>query len=219
MASIVNGIKSFLSWFNPLSDDFILKKLWDFLTEIISYINPFSEKFILKDLWTFLTNIISYINPFSDNFLGRKIVELIGELLKSLFVPSEERITGLQNTVMSKFDFVESIKVAINSFKDIINNLGNAPVLTLNLSATKYTNAMTINVIDLNWYKPYKQYGDIVITAIIYAFYLIRLFMSLPSIISGVGGGLNETNIAMSDIEAYNKFGFGRRSSLTRRQK
>lgn len=193
--------------------------MWAFLTEIISYLNPLSDDFILKKLWGFLSDIISYINPFHENFLGKKIIELLSDLLKSLFVPSEERITALQNTVMSKFDFVESIKIAINSFKDIINNLGNAPVLHLDLGATKYTNGMTVNVIDLNWYKPYKQYGDVVITAIIYAFYLIRLFMNLPGIISGVGGGFNEATIAMSDIEAYNKFGFGRRSNLTRHQK
>lgn len=145
-------------------------------------------------MWELLSIIISYLNPFDDNFFGNKIVELLRDLLKALFVPSEERITGLQNAVMSKFDFVDSIKSAINSFMDIINNLGNAPVLTLDLQATKYTDKMSINVIDLNWYKPYKQYGDLVLTGIIYAFYLFRLFYNLPNIISGASGGLKEVD-------------------------
>lgn len=141
--------------------------------------------------------------------MGKKIVELLGDLLKSLFVPSEERITGLQNAVMSKFEFVESIKTAVNSFIDIINNLGNAPVLNLKLGATKYTDEMEVAVIDLNWYKPYKQYGDVVLTGIIYAFYLFRIFCNLPGIISGTSSGLKEvdtfadTQIAISNLKRH----------------
>ena len=145
--------------------------------------------------------MVSWLNPFSENFIGKKIVDLFGDLLKALFVPSEERITALQNTVMSKFDFVESIKIAINSLKDILNNLGNAPVLTLDLRATKYTGSMTVNVIDLNWYKPYKQYGDVVLTALFYIFYLWRLFSRLPSIISGAGSGASDM-INISNFQA-----------------
>lgn len=178
-----------LSYINPFSENFIFK---DFFSNFISWFNPLSDNFILKKLWSFLGNIISYINPFDDNFLGKKIIELLGDLLKVLFVPSEERITAIQNVVMSKFDFIESIKTAINSFKDIINNLGNAPVLHLELSATKYTDKMTVNVVDLNWYKPYKKYGDVVITGVFYAFYLWRLYNRLSGIISGVGSGASD---------------------------
>ena len=168
------------------------------------YLNPFSDNFILKKLWEFLGNIISYINPFADNFLGKKIIELLGNLLNTLFIPSEDRITALQNTVMSKFDFVESIKIAINSFMDIINNLGNAPVLHLNLGATKYTDEMNVAVIDLNWYKPYKQYGDVVLTGIIYAFYLFRLFYNASNIISGASSGFKEIDTYV-EVERVSK--------------
>lgn len=184
-------IKEALSYINPFSDNFIFK---DFFANFIDWFNPFSDNFILKKLWNFLGDIISYINPFDDNFLGKKIIELLGDLLKALFVPSEERISAIQDTVMAKFDFVESIKIAINSFKDIVNNLGNAPVLNLNLGATKYTGEMRVAIIDLNWYKPYKQYGDVVLTAIVYAFYLFRIFTNLPNIISGASSGFKEIN-------------------------
>lgn len=178
-----------MSYINPFNENFIFK---DFFKNFFDWFNPFSDNFILKKLWTFLTDIISYINPFDDNFLGKKIIELLSDLLKSLFVPSEDRITGLQNAVMSKFDFISSIKTAINSFKDIINNLGNAPVLHLELGSTKYTEKMTVNVIDLNWYKPYKKYGDVVITGVFYAFYLWRLYNRLSGIISGAGSGASD---------------------------
>lgn len=188
-----------LSYLNPFDENFILKDVLKFFGNLLDHLNPFSENFILKDVLSFLGSLLDYINPFSENFIGIKIVELLGDLFKALFVPSEERITAIQNTVMSKFDFVESIKIAINSFKDIINNLGNAPVLHLDLEATQYTSAMRINVIDLNWYKPYKKYGDLVITALFYAFYLWRLFCRLPSIISGAGSGASD----IIDISNY----------------
>ena len=184
------NISNIFNMLNPTSDQFLLKGLFNVL-------NPFSDDFFLKKLF-------NWINPLSDDFIGKKIVELFGELLKSLFIPSEERITGLQNTVMSKFDFVESIKIAINSFMDIINNLGNAPVLRLNLGATKYTDEMDVAVIDLNWYKPYKQYGDVVLTGIIYAFYLFRLFYNAPNIISGASSGLKEIDTFI-EVEEHSK--------------
>ena len=158
----------------------------------------------MKKLWNFLTDIISYINPLDDNFLGKKIIDLLSDLLNALFIPSEERITALQSTVTSKFDFIESIKTAINSFMDIVNNLGNAPVLHLNLGATKYSDEMKVAVIDLNWYKPYKQYGDVVLTGIIYAFYLFRLFCNAPNIISGATSGFKEIDTFV-EVETLSK--------------
>lgn len=192
------------NYLNPLSKDFIFTKLFSNISDIFSFFDPTGDKFIFTNFFKNISNMLSYLNPFSDNFLGKKIIELLGELLKNLFIPSEERITALQNTVVSKFDFIESIKIAINSFLDIINNLGNAPVLHLNLGSTKYTDEMKVAVIDLNWYKPYKQYGDVVLTGIIYAFYLFRLFYSAPGIISGASSGLKEIDTFM-EVETVSK--------------
>lgn len=176
-----------IDYLNPFSENFILLKLWDFLTTIIDYLNPFSDNFILKKLWDFLLTIIDYLNPFNENFFGYKLIELFSDLLEFLFIPSEDRINGLVNTVTGKFTFIETIKIAINSFEDIINNLGNSPSLSLTLSATPYTPEQEVKVIDLSWYAPFKPYGDVVITGFIYLFFLWRLFALLPNIINGYG--------------------------------
>ncbi len=42
-----------------------------------------------KNIFQKIGDILSFINPFSENFFGRKLVELIIEGLKSLFVPAE----------------------------------------------------------------------------------------------------------------------------------
>lgn len=133
-----------------------------------------------------------------------------------MFVPSEERITALTNTVSSKFDFVDSIKIAVESLVDMVNNVGNAPKLNIKLGATKYTEETTVSI-DFSWYSPFKAYGDLILTGFIYAFFIWRIFIHLPNIIHGLGGAV-ESDYMISDINAYNKFGFGRSSSLTQRQ-
>lgn len=220
-------ISNILSYINPLSDNFILKGLFNilnpfssdfFLKDLFDWLNPFSDNFILKKLWEFLGNIISYINPFDDNFLGKKIIELLGDLLKALFVPSEDVINDLVNSVKSHFGFVDTIKDTAKTIQNMFDNTDNLPKITLTLPENKWYNGQIV-VMDLSWYAPYKQYGDLIISAFIYVFFLWRIFINLPSIISGGAGAVNDVSIASSDIETYSKFGFGRRSSLERRQR
>lgn len=196
-ASIGEFFGTILDHINPLSENFFLKGLLDVLGTGFSYINPLSDNFIFKGFFEAIGNILSYLNPFSENFFGYKIIELLKDALKFLFIPSEDRINGLINTFTSKFEFVDSIKISINSIKDMFNNIGNAPKLHLNLGKTKYTPEGNYTIIDFSWYAPYKAYGDLVLTGFIYAFFLWRLFISIPNIINGTGGS---TGSAMNYI-------------------
>ena len=208
------NISNMLSYINPFSDNFIFK---DFFSNFFSWFNPLSDNFILKKLWEFLTSIISFVNPTDDNFLGKKIIELLGDLLKSLFVPSEDAINGLVNSVKDHFTFIDSINSTVDMVKGMFDNTEELPKISVNVPENKWYNGQVI-VMDLNWYAPYKNYGDTIIAGFIYVFFLWRIFINLPNIISGGAGTVNDVTIASSDIEAYHKFGFGRRSSLNRRQ-
>lgn len=110
---------------------------------------------------------------------------MLKDALNFLFVPSEERITAITNSVKSKFEFVESIKIAINSLKDLLNGTAAAPTVTVPVKSTKYTSAGTVSVVDLSWYAPFKSYGDVVITGFVYLFFLWRLFRHVPDLILG----------------------------------
>lgn len=101
--------------------------------------------------------------------------------------------------------------------EDIINNTGTSPKLTIDVGATKYTEAQKLTVLDLSFYKEYKPYGDLILTGFIYAIFLWRFFISIPNILNA-SGGIIESGDMVSDISAYQKFGFGRSSSLTRYQ-
>lgn len=168
------------SWFSNL-----ISSMGDFFGSLGSSLGSW-----FSTLFTNLGNILSYINPFSENFLGKKIIELLGDLLELLFVPSSESITNLTDSVKSKFAFTETISVAVNSMKDIITGVSSAPRFSINLNATKFTNAGNYVVVDLEWYRPFKTYGDTILTGIIYALYLWRLYINLPNIISGTGASI-----------------------------
>lgn len=171
---------------NPFSENFLLKGVLEFLSNILSYINPFSDNFLLKGVLEFLGNILSYINPFSENFLGRKIIELLGDLLKSLFIPKEESFTKFQDIFNEKLGFVDSIKSGVNSLKDMFNNVEELPSLTMNIDSKYYKGEITI--IDLAWYSQYKTYGDLVITGFCYIFFIWRIWVHLPNILQGTSG-------------------------------
>lgn len=143
---------------------------------------------------------------------------MLGDLLQFLFVPQQETIDNLVNSVKSKFAFVDTVKETIVLIEDMFKNTETLPKLTLTLPENKWYNGQ-VTVIDLSWYSPYKQYGDTILSAFIYVFFIWRIYISLASIIAGTGGSINDTSIAISDIQAYNKHGFGRRESLTRRQR
>lgn len=165
-----------------------------------------------------LADILSFLNPKSDNFIGKVIVDLFKDLFNALFIPSEDRINALVNSAKSKFDFVETIKTAVNSMQDLLNSSGNSVLLTVKIKPTKYTEETTVKILDFSWYAPFKKYGDLVITGFVYAMFIWRIFTHLPSIISGAGGAYNDVPAMLTDLEAYNRFGFGRSSSTARHQ-
>lgn len=123
-------------------------------------------------------------------------MELLGELLKTLFIPSEERLTAISNTITSKFAFIDSIKEGINAIENMINNLGNSPKLESSKIESKYYTGK-LTVIDMSWYAPFKPYGDVVITGFAYILFIWRLFVSAPNIINGSGA---------QAIDNYNKW-------------
>lgn len=180
------------SWLNPFSDKFFLKGLLNvlnpfsddfFLKQLFNWINPFSDDFFLKKLF-------NWINPFSEDFFGYKLIDLFGELLKFLFVPSEESINNLVNSVKSKFGFIDTIHNTSQLIKDMFNDTSQLPKINITLKDNKWYSGQ-VTVVDLSWYAPYKDYGDLIISAFIYVFFLWRVFIKLPNIISGVGGGIN----------------------------
>lgn len=56
-----------------------------------------------KGILETIKDIVSYLNPFSENFFVYKLIELLGELLKDLFVPDSDYIVGYVNSLNEFF--------------------------------------------------------------------------------------------------------------------
>lgn len=137
-----------------------------------------------------LRDLLSYINPFNENFFVYKLIDLLSELLKSLFVPSEDKINEIKDTITSKFNFIDSIKEGINAIQNMLNNIGETPSLESTEISSKYYNGK-LTIVDMSWYKPFKPYGDLVITGFSYIMFIWRMYVHLPDTINGIGGNIS----------------------------
>lgn len=171
-----NFIKGALSYINPFDENFIFR---EFFSNFFSWFNPFSDNFILKKLWEFLTNIISYINPFDDNFLGKKIVELIGQLLETLFIPESNPFEKLSSKFDEKFAFVNQIKDLFSKLLGFSNYGEDVP----NFSLTWY--GTTVAIIDFSLFLNYRTWIHGIILAIAWSVFIFKTYRKLPSIIGG----------------------------------
>lgn len=145
--------------------------------------------------------MLQYLNPFNEEkFFGYKIVDLFSNLLKALFVPSEERVNSLVDSVKSKFSFIDTVKSSIVDVQSVLEGAEEAPTMTIHVNSTKFTSEQDLKILDLSWYVPFKKYGDIILTGFIYAFFIWRIYISLPSIISGVGGSITNLPTQINDI-------------------
>lgn len=142
-----------------------------------------------KSLLEKIGDILSYINPFSENFFGYKIINMQKELETFLFIPDEEHLNLIPNTVNEKFAVVDTIKGVINELKIILSNAN--PNTSLNVDVESKYFSGSVKVIDLSWYQPFKEYGDLVLTGFIYIMFVWRVFVHLPNIISGTGGDIH----------------------------
>lgn len=123
--------------------------------------------------------------------------------------------------ISNKFGFVstvfEIIEIIITGFGT--GNEDEPPVVTMDLgnSTSKYNwGGDGVVVLDLSWYAPYKPVVDVFLRAVLWAFFLWRLFVAMPNIINGIAGsgsymGIGASNykgIAGSDVP---KIGMKRR--------
>lgn len=124
--------------------------------------------------------------------LGNYIVEGFSKI----FVPSEDYLSEKYEYIRNKFSFIWDIISIIESmFTEVsIEAVDDTPpVVEIDLSAStsKYNYGGKAYVLDMSWYQPYKPAVDIFLRAILWGFFLWRLFVALPNIINGVAGSVD----------------------------
>lgn len=141
-----------------------------------------------KGIWETIKDILSYINPFSENFFVYKLISLLVDAIKSLFIPSDDffstYFTNLQNWFSDRLGFLfYPFELIIDILNDILNidfsePQFNIPDINEPFTGKKLISATTFNFNDLLdnsvWNTVHNIYLILVDAAIVFG--LVNLF-------------------------------------------
>ncbi len=134
----------------------------------------------LSSILNFFKQLISYINPFDENFFVYKLIELLGDLLKWLFVPTENSFEGLQEKFNTKFAFVNQIKEMFSNLLGFNNYSETLPIFSITYEG------QNLNIIDFSLFVDYRLWVHGIILAIAWFCFIRKLYNRLPILIGGV---------------------------------
>lgn len=141
-----------------------------------------------KNIFEKLGDILSYINPFSENFFVYKLIELLVNAIKSLFIPSdgffEDYFTELKDWFSDRLGFLfYPFELLIDILSKILNVNFSEPVFNIPDINEPFTNSKlisstTFNLNDLVSDGPFKVIHDIYLVCLdaFIVFELVNLF-------------------------------------------
>lgn len=125
------------------------------------------------------------------------IAGAVAGVLTDLFVPDEVITLEKVAAIQAYFIFKDDIVGAIGDLKTVLFGIQPSPILKIPIGKTtsKYDYGMgSYIIIDVSWYSQYKQFGDKIILAVAWAFFLWYLYLKLPGIIAGTEGSIMATD-------------------------
>lgn len=126
--------------------------------------------------------------------LDNVISGAIEEVMTDVFVPDEAATLEKVGEMQEYFKFKDDMETIIYEFKKNIFGIKPSPILKIPIgkpSSEKYNYGTgSYIIIDVSWYAKYKDFGDKIVLAFAWAFFIWRMFVGLPGIISGSVGGL-----------------------------
>ena len=128
--------------------------------------------------------------------LPQKFGDTFSEILKDLFIPSDDFIEDKVNQIKSKFSFAYSTIEIIESIQANIQNAETEPpVITMNFgnAKSKYNWGGTAYALNFDWYAEYKPFVDSILSGIMWLLFVWRVFVRLPSIINGGSSAVSDS--------------------------
>lgn len=165
----------------PVSD--FLSWLYDLLIRALQWL---VDALGLRALAEWLVEVLlGGITGILDN-----VVELILAGIKAIFVPSTDYLTAKVEALRARFGFMDSVLATGEAIIAALNLSGTPPVIYAHFENAEgaFNWGGTVAVLDMTWYSRYKPAGDAFLSGVIWIFFLWRVFIKLPSIISGVSG-------------------------------
>lgn len=182
-------------WFSDLGDK--LSGFFSFLGDRISgFFSSLFEKIkeFFSPIWGFFQNII-------DGILGipKAIMNLLSDLLKFLFIPSDDFISGHVSELRNKFAFADSIISTAEILSSTLKNVSTAPpYIEIDLGASNtFWSYGGVQRFSFEWYAPYRGAVNALLSGILWVVFIWNTYRDLPGIINGVGSLAHTTaNIA-----------------------
>ncbi len=79
-----------------------------------------------KGIWGTLKDLLSYINPFSENFFVYKLIDLLINALKSLFIPSDNYLSTYFDDLLNWFsDRLGFLAYPLELILDVLDRIVN----------------------------------------------------------------------------------------------
>lgn len=119
----------------------------------------------------------------------RNLVDTLVDGISAVFVPSEDYLSDKFEEFSKRFLFVSSIVLTVRAISDALTEFETSPpIIYMELNAAEgsiYWGDRAV-ALDLTWYARYKPTVDSLLSAVLYAAFVWRVFVHLPNIISGV---------------------------------
>ena len=109
-----------------------------------------------KGIWETIKDIVSFINPFSENFFVYKLIDLLVDALKSLFIPSDgffdTYFTELKDWFSERLGFLfYPFELLIDILNKILNVNFSEPIFNIPDISEPFTNKKFINATTFNF--------------------------------------------------------------------
>ena len=174
-----------------------------------------------KSILSKIGDILSYINPFSENFFGKKLIDLLIEGLKSLFVPSDDFFSNWFDDFNSWLgDRFGILYYPIEIVLDFLNRFASLnetteckitiPAMNINFFGNTYTvfNGYVYDFNDLLTNDTFKNVHTVYLTIVDVIMYLWLIILAYNSFSEVFGGRFIDEVVsdASSDERSYNNY-------------
>lgn len=192
--SILELPSKFATWFDNIISEIqeLPSKFATWFENIISAIQELPSKFA-----EWFGNLISCLERIWESICN--IPEAIGNVLRSIFVPSEDFLTEKVQDLRNRFNWIEPILGYGNYIKaQFIDPVPPVVYVHLGDAEGSYNYGGTVKFLDMSWYERYKSQGDAIISGFLWALFAWRMYVKLPGIINGVAGDVGHISYGES---------------------
>lgn len=167
----------------------LVKNIPDILREIKEFVKNIPD--ILREIKELVKNFPDTLSQIWEWLLTlpQTIYNHLVDAIEYVFVPSEGYLDTKVMELRASFPLFDSVLTSAKTLRSLFNFGSTPPIIYIDLGAsTSWNIGSKVVFIDMTWYAKYKPTVDVILSVFLWLFFLWRVFLSLPGIISGTSG-------------------------------